>query len=57
MNVEKGIIIDGCAYTDCLVPAFIDELNDILKNGRLTYDLNGIEDLGRNSLKGFRVMM
>ena len=47
MNVEKGIITDGCAYTDCLVPAFIDELNEILKNGKLTYDVAGVETLGK----------
>ena len=45
-SVHKGKIIDGRCYSDCLVPAFIDELNDILKSGQLTYDESGIQKLG-----------
>ena len=47
MNVEKGIIKNGQCFTDCLIPTFIDELNEILKSGEITYDEKGIQDLGK----------
>jgi hypothetical protein len=37
-SVEKGVIKSGVCYSDCLLPAFIDELNEVLKFGSLTYD-------------------
>lgn len=33
MNVEKGKITRGRVYSDCLVPVFIDSLNEILESG------------------------
>lgn len=43
MNVEKGKITKGVCYSDCLVPVFIDELNEILKQGNITYDEKGVD--------------
>lgn len=37
-NVEKGVIVAGKIFSDCLVPAFIDCLNDELATGSITYD-------------------
>ena len=42
-NVEKGVITKGKVYSDCLVPSFIDELNEILATGKNTYDIAGVE--------------
>lgn len=39
LNVEKGRITRGRACSDCLVPTFIDELNEILASGEITYDV------------------
>ena len=46
-NVEKGKITAGKVYSDCLIPQFIDELNDILTSGTITYDQSGIVNLGQ----------
>ena len=53
MNVEKGVITKGVCYSDCLVPAFIDELNDVLASGKLTYDEQGINNMGNTLLERF----
>ena len=45
-NVEKGTIAKGRVYSDCLVPAFIDELNEIIGSGQITYDEAGIMQIG-----------
>lgn len=47
LNVEKGLIIGGRCYSDCLVPQFIDELNELLASGQITYDEAGVEEMGR----------
>lgn len=54
MNAEKGVITNGRCYTDCLVPNFIDELNDILQQKKLTYDEKGIHDLGNELSERFK---
>jgi hypothetical protein len=45
-NVEKGKIVAGQCFSDCLVPAFIDAINEIIATGNLTYDVAGMRDLG-----------
>lgn len=46
-QVEKGVIKGGVCYSDCLVPAFIDELNAILKEEQgITYDEQGMQRIG-----------
>lgn len=42
-NVEKGVIVAGKVYSDCLYPPFIDQLNHELASGKVTYDTNGIK--------------
>jgi len=32
-NVEKGIIVAGQCFSDCLVPAYIDSINEIIATG------------------------
>jgi len=32
-------------FSDCLVPTFIDALNDFLSEGRTTYDQNGVKKM------------
>ena len=44
-NVERGVIVQGQIFSDCLVPAFIDSLNDELATGTITYDQEGIRTL------------
>jgi hypothetical protein len=44
--VHKGKIAQGKVYSDCLLPQFIDELNEILGSGEINYDISGISDLG-----------
>ena len=46
LNVEKGVITRGRAWSDCLVPTFIDSLNEILESGTITYDLQGVAEIG-----------
>ena len=45
-NVEKGVITKGKVYSDCLIPVFIDELNEIIGSGKITYDEAGIQQIG-----------
>jgi len=33
-------------YSDCLLPQFIDDMNEILASGEISYDVEGIRDLG-----------
>lgn len=44
-NVEKGKIVAGQVYSDCLVPVFIDALNQELASGDIPYDVTGIKQL------------
>lgn len=44
-DVEKGVITSGRCFSDCLVPAFIDSINEILETGTITYDVNGMTNL------------
>ena len=44
-NVEKGKIVTGQVFSDCLIPVFIDALNEELATGEISYDVAGIEDL------------
>lgn len=37
-SVERGVIKKGVCYSDCLLPTFIDELNNILEQGDIPYD-------------------
>ena len=53
LNVENGRITRGKAWSDCLVPIFIDELNDILNSGEIIYDVQGVETLGKKLLERF----
>lgn len=52
-NVEKGLITSGKVYSDCLVPSFIDELNELLASGRITYDVSGVDSLGNKLREKF----
>jgi len=45
-DVQRGRIAKGKVYSDCLVPQFIDELNDVLGSGEVAYDMQGVDDLG-----------
>ena len=44
-NVSNGKINEGKVFSDCLVPAFIEMLNEELATGEITYDVEGITDL------------
>ena len=44
-NVEKGKIVKGQVFSDCLVPVFIDALNEELATGTISYDVNGVKSL------------
>ena len=44
-DVNKGVIVAGACYSDCLVPQFIDEINNIINTKTITYDQNGMRDL------------
>ena len=44
-NIEKGRIVMGQVFSDCLVPAFIDALNEEIATGEITYDVQGIKQL------------
>lgn len=44
-NVEKGMIVQGQCFSDCLVPPYIDAINDILAQGQLSYDVEGIKEM------------
>ena len=41
----KGVITEGRCFSDCLVPPFIDAINDILSSGQITYDVVGIKNM------------
>ena len=43
--MEKGKIVKGQVFSDCLVPVFIDALNEELAKGETTYDVTGMESL------------
>ena len=44
-DVEKGKIVKGQVFSDCLVPVFIDSLNAELAKGETSYDVDGIKSL------------
>lgn len=44
-NVEKGKIVDGRIFSDCLVPLFIDALNEKIASGQYSYDVEGVTAL------------
>jgi len=44
-DVEKGVITRGQCFSDCLVPLYIDAINDILASGMITYDVPGIKNM------------
>ena len=44
-DVENGIISKGKVFSDCLMPVFIDLLNDQLDAGEITYDVPGIKKM------------
>ena len=44
-NVEKGKIVKGQVFSDCLVPVFIDALNEELAKGEINYDVEGMKAL------------
>jgi len=53
LNVEKGVITRGRAWSDCLVPTFIDSLNEILESGTITYDVQGVAKIGEQLRERF----
>ena len=53
-NVEKGVIKSGVCFSDCLIPAFIDELNEVLKSGTITYDESGAKQIGQTLADKFQ---
>lgn len=44
-DVEKGVIARGKCFSDCLVPPYIDLINEILATGSITYDVQGMKNL------------
>ena len=44
-NVEKGVIVDGKVFSDCLVPSYIEAINQIIATKSITYDVAGIKNL------------
>ena len=44
-DVEKGKIVNGQIFSDCLVPTFIDALNEEIATGTVSYDVNGVKSL------------
>jgi lipoate-protein ligase A len=47
-DVEKGVITKGQCFSDCLVPAYIGAINDLLDSGKITYDVTGIKAMCDN---------
>ena len=52
-DVQRGRIAAGKVYSDCLVPQFIDVLNEILGSGVIAYDMQGVDDLGNRLVARF----
>ena len=44
-DVEKGKIVKGQVFSDCLIPVFIDALNEEFATGNVSYDVDGIKTL------------
>jgi lipoate---protein ligase len=44
-DVEKGKIVKGQVFSDCLYPPFIEKLNEELATGEIAYDTAGIKAL------------
>lgn len=55
-NVEKGKIVEGQVFSDCLVPVFIDALNEELATGEITYDVSGVKELRQRVQARFETM-
>ncbi|CDW73105.1 lipoate-protein ligase a [Stylonychia lemnae] len=53
-DVQKGKISKGVVYSDSLLPTFIDEMNEILASGEISYDVEGIKDLGNKLSQKFQ---
>ena len=61
-DVQNGVITEGKCFSDCLVPNYIDGVNEILGSGEVTYDVDGIKKMcsdlhvkfeGDDTLKGY----
>ena len=39
------MIVKGKCFSDCLVPLYIEVINDILDKENITYDVNGIKKM------------
>jgi hypothetical protein len=39
------VIVKGKCFSDCLVPLYIEVINDILDKENITYDVNGIKKM------------
>lgn len=44
-DVSKGVITRGQCFSDCLVPPYIDAINEILASGTITYDVPGVKSM------------
>lgn len=44
-NVEKGMIVEGRCFSDCLVPPYIEAINEILATKEISYDVKGIKNM------------
>jgi len=45
LDVKKGVITQAKVFSDCLMPIFIEELNEVLNTGEIKYDKDGINNL------------
>ena len=43
--MEKGVIVTGQVFSDCLVPSYIEAINRIIDSGQITYDVAGMKNL------------
>lgn len=53
-NVERGVITTGRCFSDCLVPPYIDAINEVISSGTITYDTQGMKNLGEKLRERFR---
>lgn len=44
-DVEDGVVKSGTVFSDSLNPDFITAIDRILKEGRMTYDFDGVRKL------------
>jgi len=45
LDVKKGVITQAKVFSDCLMPVFIEGLNEVLNTGEIKYDSEGINNL------------